>query len=561
MRLFSGFLLVTILLGSPPARSAEPSLPRFVDRTEAAHLRIVTYSGGDEKNHILESTGNGILVLDYDLDGYPDLYFVAAYRLPRPRTGGEERSALYRNNGDGTFTDVTEAAGVAARGVYGHGGCVGDVDADGLPDLYLTAVGPNVLYRNNGDGTFTDITERSGVGDAGPSLGATFFDADGDGDQDLFVANYLDATWEEILSARRTRLWQGSVEVMDGPRGLPEGRNTFYRNHGDGTFEDATQATGFADGGRGYSMGVTSFDYDNDGDVDVYVANDSSPNRLYRNRGDGTFEEVGTLTGSAYNADGRLQGSMGVHFGDYDGDGWFDLVVTQFARDYNTLYRNLGGLLFQDDSFLSHLAEPSFQFLGWGVLFFDADNDADLDLFVANGHIYPQVDDDPSLHESYRQRNQLLVNDDGKLREIGDRSGDAFSLERSSRGAVYVDYDNDGDLDLTVSNQDERPTLLENRTESGSHWVTLELLDGSARTQASGARLEVLAAGKSQVRQSSSGGSYASHNDSRLHVGLGDAVIDRLTVIWPDGARRSFVNLASDRFYFVRRRQDGSSGR
>ncbi len=240
MRFLSGFLLFMVLLGDLPARSAEPSSsppgdpPRFVDRTEAAGLRIVTYSGGAEKNHILESSGNGILVLDYDRDGYPDLYFVAAHRLGTgspPGAGREERSALYHNNGDGTFTDVTQAAGVAAR-VYGHGGCVGDVDGDGLPDIYLTAVGPNVLYRNDGDGTFTDVTERAGVGDAGPSIGATFFDADGDGDQDLFVANYSGATWDEILTARRTRRWQGRVLVMDGPKGLPETPNTFYFNNG-----------------------------------------------------------------------------------------------------------------------------------------------------------------------------------------------------------------------------------------------------------------------------------------------------------------------------------------
>jgi hypothetical protein len=408
MHILSSLLLFAGLLASQPAllagQSPSPSqdqgrdaLPRFVDRSEAAGLSIVTYSGSAEKNHILESSGNGILVLDYDSDGYPDLYFVAAHRLGSPPDAQrEERSALYRNNGDGTFADVTQAAGVAAR-VYGHGGCVGDVDADGLPDLYLTAVGPNILYRNNGDGTFTDISERAKVGDDGASIGATFFDADGDGDQDLFVANYLDATWEEILAARRTRRWQGRVEVMDGPKGLPESRNTFYLNTGDAIFQEATEASGLAVGGRGYSMGVASFDYDNDGDVDLYIANDSTPNRLYRNRGDATFEEVGTLTGSAYNSDGRLQGSMGTHFGDYDGDGWFDLVVTNFARDYNTLYRNLGGVFFQDDSFLSHLAAPTYKTLGWGALFVDVDNDRDLDLFFANGHIYPQVDDDPSL--------------------------------------------------------------------------------------------------------------------------------------------------------------------
>jgi len=535
-------LLLAILPGLPATSGAAP--PRFADRTDAAGLTIVTYSGGDAKNHILESTGNGVLVVDYDGDGYQDLYFVAAYRLPR--SDGDARSTLYRNRGDGTFADVTAAAGVGAR-VYGHGGCVGDVDGDGAPDLYVTALGPNLLYRNRGDGTFTDDTERAGVGDPGPSVGATFFDADGDGDQDLFVANYLEASWEEILSARRTRRWQGKVLVMDGPRGLPESRNTFYRNLGGGTFEEATAASGLASGGRGYSLGVVSFDYDRDGDADLYVANDSSPNFLYRNLGHGTFEDAGVWTGTAYDADGRLQGSMGVHFGDYDGDGWPDLAVTQFAHDHYTLYRNLGGRMFLDVSFASGLAAPTLKPLGWGVLFFDADLDGDLDLFFANGHIYPQVDDDPSLHESFRQRNQLLVNDGGGFHDAGVEAGDAFALERSSRGAAYVDLENDGDLDLVVSNQDARPTLLENVTAAGAHWVVVDAELGT--------RIEVRAGGTTRTRQSSSGGSYASNNDPRLHVGLGDAAaIDRLDVTWPGGARRAFVNLRSDRCYSVRRR-------
>jgi hypothetical protein len=534
--------ILLLAIGSAATHGAE--LPRFADRTDAAGLTIVTYSGGEEKNHILESAGNGVLVVDYDLDGWQDLYFAAAYRLPR--AAGDERGALYRNLGDGTFADVTAAAGVGAR-VYGHGGCVGDVDGDGAPDLYLTALGPNVLYRNDGDGTFSDVTAQAGVGDPGPSIGATFFDADADGDQDLFVANYLDATWDEILGARRTRRWQGKILVMDGPRGLPASRNAFYRNLGEGTFEDATAASGLASGGLGYSLGVVSFDYDVDGDVDLYVANDSSENFLYRNRGDGTFEEVGIWTGAAYNADGRLQGSMGVHFGDYDGDGWPDLAVTQFAHDHYTLYRNLDGQAFLDVSFAAGLAAPTLQPLGWGALFFDADHDRDLDLFFANGHIYPQVDVDPSLHESFRQPNQLLLNDGGRFRDAGAAAGEVFALELSSRGAAYLDLENDGDLDLVVSNQDARPTLLENVTAPGGRWVMVEAPLGT--------RIAVRAGGATQTRQSSSGGSYASHNDPRLHVGLGDArAIDRLDVVWPGGAQRAFENLASDRFYVLRSR-------
>ena len=420
LTLIAGFLA---LLTPPPAES---QLPRFEDRTTAAGISVVTNSGSIEKPHILESTANGVLVLDYDLDGFVDLFFASAYRLPQGSAEEDERSALYRNNGDGTFTDVTVAAGVDVR-AYGHGGCVGDFDADGLPDIYLTILGPNILFRNNGDGTFTDVTDQAGVGDPGPSIGATFFDADGDGDQDLFVGNYLEASWEEIHGARRTRRWRGKVTVMDGPRGLVESRNTFYLNNGDGTFEEATEASGLAVGGYGYSMGVTSFDYDNDGDTDLYVANDSNANRLYSNRGDGTFEEIGTWSGTAYNADGRAQGSMGVGFGDFDGNGWLDLVVTNFAHDYYALYRNLSGQLFQDESFVARLTAPSFRPLGWGALFLDVDHDRDLDLFFANGHIYPQVDEDPSLGETYKQRNQLLVNEEWGVSRDQRAGGGRFS--------------------------------------------------------------------------------------------------------------------------------------
>jgi hypothetical protein len=538
-------LVSTGLAGSSP--------PRFTDRAEAAGLAVVTYSGGEDKNHILESTGNGVLALDYDSDGDQDLYFVNAFRLSeldeRPAYG----SVLYRNEGNRRFVDVTAAAGVGAT-VYGHGGCVGDADGDGLADIYLTAFGPNILYRNNGDGSFSEVTARAGVGDLRWSIGATFFDADGDGDQDLYVGNYIEATWEEILAARRTRRWRGKVYVMDGPRGLPESANTFYLNLGDGSFREATDAAGFSVGGLGYTMGVASFDYDRDGDMDLYVANDSTPNRLYRNRGNGTFEEVGTWTGSAYNADGRMQGSMGAGFGDYDGDGWFDLVVTNFAHDYYTLYRNLAGEYFQDDSFVGRVAVPSFRPLGWAALLFDADQDADLDLFFSNGHIYPQVDDDSALHESYRQKNQLLLNEGGMFRDVSDEAGEGLAVQESSRGAVVVDLENDGDLDIVVSNQDARPTLLENSADDRGHWIVLELDGGQPTDRAMGAVASVVAGGRTQLRQVSSGGSYASQNDLRLHLGLGPVErVERATVSWPDGSRQSFSGLRVDRFYLIGR--------
>jgi enediyne biosynthesis protein E4 len=533
--------------GDPAAAPA----PLLHDATAGSGLTVITWSGGPDKNHILESTGNGVLALDYDGDGDQDLYFVNAFRLAELGRVPEQRSTLYRNEGGLTFLDVTDRAGVGAT-LYGHGGCVGDADGDGLPDLYLTAFGANRLYRNRGDGTFSDATPGAGVGDPGWSIGATFFDADRDGDQDLYVANYIDATWDDVLSARRTRRWRDKVDVMDGPRGLPESANTFYRNDGGGRFVAATEAAGLAEGGRGYSMGVASFDADGDGDPDLYVANDSTPNRLYRNRGDGSFAEVGAESGVAYNAEGRVQGSMGIGVGDYDGDGRPDLAVTNFAHDNDALYRNLDGALFQDDSFVAGLAVPTFVPLGWAAVWLDADNDGDLDLFVANGHIYPQVDDDPSLHESYRQTNQLLLNEAGRLRDASAEADDGLAVIASSRGAAAADLDNDGDTDLAVSNQDALPTLLEARADPAHHWIALELGHGEGGVAAIGAELQASASGRRWVRQILSGGSYASQNDLRAEVGLGAASsVDEVSIRWPDGRRQRLLQLPADRFYRV----------
>jgi len=540
-RLLTALLATAWILGL--ANRSWGQTPQFRDSTESAGIAVVTWSGSVDKPHILESTGNGVLTLDFDGDGFQDLLLVSAFRLPRDESSADERSVLYRNNGDGTFVDVTDRAGLAFE-IYGHGGCVGDVDGDDLPDLYVTNFGPNLLYRNNGDGTFTDITDSAGVGDPGWGIGATLFDADGDGDQDLYVGNYIEAEWDEILSAERTRAWRGRVMVMDGPRGLPEGENVFYLNNGDGTFREATEPAGMKVGGMGYSMGVVSFDYDLDGDIDVYVANDSTANRLYRNRGDATFEEVATWTGCAYNADGNTQGSMGVGVGDYDGNGWFDLVVTNFAHDYYALYRNLDGELFQDDAFVARLAVPSYVPLGWAPLLMDVDQDRDLDLFLANGHIYPQVDEDPSLGESYRQRNQLLVNHDGLFEDISGQAGAPFVVEESSRGAVWVDLENDGDLDIVVSNQDARPTVMENVTATAGHWLQVSVPLGSL--------VRVTTGNQTQIRQVISGGSYASNNDPRLHVGLGGVDrVDRIEVSWPGGPRQVFLEIPANRIYVV----------
>lgn len=524
---------------------------QFRDRAKSAGLDMVTWSGGTEKNHILESTGNGVLLLDYDGDGLLDVYFVNAIRLLPGRKTEPHSNTLYRNRGNGTFVDVTREAGVGSS-AFGVGGAVGDIDNDGLPDIYVTNWGPNTLFRNNGDGTFTDRTESSGVGDPRWSVGAVFFDPDEDGDPDLFVANYIETSWDEVWTAERVRLWRGRVKVLDGPRGLRGSRNTYYRNEGDGTFTDATEVSGFAGTGQ-YTMGVVSFDYDDDGDTDLYTANDSMPNCLYRNRGDGTFEEVGALSGSAYNADGATQGSMGIDVGDFDNDGRFDLVVTNFAHDYDILYRNLGGS-FVDQSFVAGLAVPTFAPLGWGVHFLDVDHDMDLDLFMSYGHIYPQVDADPVLHETFLQKDLLLLNQGGKFEDVSASAGSAFEVLESGRGSAAGDLDNDLDLDIVVSNQDARPTYMVNESEGSGHSILVELFDTAGTRQALGARLEATAGGVAQIRQVSSGGSYASQNDFRAHFGLGgNAILDRLTITWLDGEKETFERLPADRAYVIRR--------
>ena len=526
---------------------------QFVDRSSAAKLNVVTYTGGVEKNHILETTGNGVLVVDYDNDFDQDLYFVNGFSFPKRGETKAHSNVLYRNNSDGTFLDVTSASGTGAT-LYGQGGCVGDIDNDGHPDMYITNFGPNILYRNNGNGTFTDIAAKAKVADPKWSIGCTFFDADADGDQDLYVANYLDATWQEVHAARRTRLWRGKVEVLDGPKGLPGSSDTFYVNNGDGTFTEATAKAGLSAGSDFYGMGVVSFDYDNDGDMDLYVANDSTPNCLYRNRGNGTFEEVGTVAGAGYNADGQEQGSMGVDFGDYNNDGWFDLAVTNFAHDYYTLYRSLSGKFFQDDSYAAGIAVPTFVPLGWGTLFFDADHDADLDLFFANGHIYPQVEKDPSLHETFRQKSQLFLNENAKFREISSSAGSGFQMMKSARGAALGDFDNDGDLDIVVSNQDDKPSLLMNESRTANHWLSLKLIDTKGSPLAIGSRVTITTGKLSQMRQIASGGSYASQNDLRVHFGVADSKnIDKIVIRWPDGTTETHTALTPDSLYVLQR--------
>ena len=444
MRCRQVVVLVLLSIGLPacgplaprtPAKPSLPAEPRFVNAAPEAGVTTVLYCGGTDKDHILESVGSGGAFVDYDEDGRLDLFLVNGWALDEEpaRVRIKGRNALYRNVGGGRFQDVTEKSGVGDEG-WGCGVCAGDYDNDGHVDLFVTGFGRSRLYRNRGDGTFEQVAKRAGVDAAGWGAGAAFFDADGDGDLDLYLARYIDATLEEVHAARRTSTWREKVKVMAGPFGMRGGKDQFFRNNGDGTFRDATAEAGMTDLAESYGLGVLASDLDNDGDVDVYVANDSNPNFLYRNDGKGHFTEVGSWSGAGLSGEGIAQAGMGVDAADFDGDGLQDIFVTNFARDHATLYKNLGNLLFNDISASLRLKEMTHESLKWGCAFFDFDNDGDLDLVIANGHIYPQVDQAPELKESYRQRPILLRNDAGRLTDVSLAAGPGMQIAASARG-------------------------------------------------------------------------------------------------------------------------------
>jgi hypothetical protein len=502
----------------PGSAGLEPSPVRL---EEAARLPARTYSGGPTKDHILESVGTGVALFDYDGDGLLDVYLVSAAELTRSRERVPHRNALYRNLGGFRFEDVSRRAGVDAA-AWGSGVCAGDYDGDGRLDLYVTNWGANLLFRNRGDGAFDETAERAGVAAGGWSTGCAFLDADADGDLDLYVARYVQTTWDDVVRARRTLVWRGGPRIMVGPAGLPGEADLFFDNVGGGRFVDATEARGLGDPAGGYGFSVVTTDFDDDGFVDLFVANDSTPNFLYHNRGDGRFESVGLAAGVAINAEARAQAGMGADAGDYDGDGRADIVLTAFAHDNNTLYRNLDGRQFEDATGAAGLRASSFERMGWGTSFLDADLDGRLDLFFVNGHIFSDIGEYPWLRESYAQRNQLLLNRAGRFADVSESAGAGLRLARVGRGLAVGDLDRDGDPDLVVTNMDDAPTVLENRQETGHRWIAFRVAAPGGNRFGIGARVTIAAGGRRQFREVRSGGSFLSQGDLAALFGLGD---------------------------------------
>ncbi len=516
----------------------------FADRSAESGVGFRHFAGSLQKRLLVEEVSGGVGILDFDGDGLLDLFFVSG---PSPGGDGRGRNRLYRNLGGWTFQDVTESAGVGHSG-WSMGVSVGDSDGDGLPDLYVTNVGPNLLYRNNGDGTFTEIATRAGVAGSSFSSGSAFADYDGDGDLDLYVANYVVYDLANPPMADQVCQYRG-IDVACGPRGMEPAFGVLYRNDGKGGFTDVSEAAGIRRASPGFGLGVIWSDLDGDGDQDLFVANDSTPNHLFVNQGDGTFSEEALLAGVAMGENAESQACMGVDVADFNGDGFMDIVATNFSEEPNALYAGAARLLFLNVANRSGLGLASFYRLAWGVNWLDADLDGDLDLFVANGHIYPQVDL-KGLDVHYRQPNQLFVNRAGRLAPSPSEAG--LAVEKSSRGSAVGDLDNDGDMDIVVNNMDDTPTLLRNETIRAGHWLLLDLRGKGANRLALGARVEVETEALKMSREVRGGGGYLSQNDLRLHFGLGSAKTAKVEIRWPDGSRTELPDVAADRILQVR---------
>ena len=550
----SALLVLNIVLAAlhVEAQDQKPASIHFTNVTVPAGIKFVHFKGNDGISINREEFGPGVCVADFDGDGWQDIYFVNGRDLYN--RGILVRNALYHNNGDGTFTDVTDKAGVPGTG-YGLGCVWGDYDNDGFPDLFVTQYGRNVLYHNNGNGTFTDVTDKAGVAGLEDGTlfhsGATFLDYDRDGRLDLYVGGYV------ALEPNGPRYCElGKVHSSCPPSAYKGSANSLYHNNGDGTFTNVTRAAKiYQPGGKNLSVGAA--DYDNDGWPDIFVANDGLEAYLYHNEHNGTFKEIGLSAGMALTSHGHVMAAMCIALGDYDNDGWLDLYISDFQKSSDHLWHNDGKGFFDEVSDQAGITGPTRDVLSFGGGFFDYDNDGWLDLFIANGHVYPEVEQvTPEIR--YKQLNSLFHNEGhGKFVETSKQAGSGFETPYVGRGVAFADFDNDGFMDLVVANNGDPPLLLHNNGGNGNHFLNFKLVGTKSNRDAMGARIRVLAAGLSQVREIAGGGSYLSQSDLRAHFGLGKAArAEAVEIQWPSGQRQVFHDVGADKFYQIEEGRD-----
>jgi hypothetical protein len=535
-----------------PAPSGRPFNAHLVDVASAAGLHApVIYGGVESKKYILEATGCGCAFVDYDNDGWMDIFLLSGVRLDSTPAGATNR--LYKNNRDGTFTDVTEKAGLRAAG-WASAVCIGDYNNDGFEDIFCTYFGQNILYRNNGDGTFTDVTKAAGLWNSQPRWGAgcSFLDYNRDGHLDLFVSNYVGFSLQHapVPGENANCNWKG-IPVECGPRGLPTGRHSLYRNNGDGTFSDVSQEAGIAGATSSYGMTVVAADLDEDGWQDIYVACDSTPSLLFMNNHDGTFREEGVLRGVALSDDGMEQAGMGVGVGDCDLDGHLDLFKTHFADDANVLYQNDGKGNFNDVTWASRVGVET-RYVCWGAGIVDLDNDGYPDLFMVTGNVYPEVERKLPQYPNKTPRAVFRNLGNYTFEELMDAAGPGVSEAHCSRGCAFGDYDNDGDIDVLIVNLNEPPSLLCNNLKGKQNWIKVKLEGVKSNRSAIGARVLVHYGGKTQVQAVLSQSSFYSCNDPRLHFGLGSSTSADVEVYWPNGLHETFKRIPANQLITLR---------
>jgi enediyne biosynthesis protein E4 len=549
------FGLVILMLLNRAVRTQEIAHLAFsftnVARDAGLHSPTV-FGGATSNRYLLETTGTGLAFIDFDNDGWLDLFVVNGSTLEGFPPDRAPINHLYRNNGHGKFEDVTARAGVGSSG-WGQGACVGDYDNDGFDDLFVSYWGQNRFYRNRRDGSFEDVTQAAGLLNQRTrwGTGCAFLDFDRDGRLDIFVANYIDLDLATAPTPESGLCRYKGVQVACGPPGLPGGKNALYHNRGDKTFEDVSDKARITAASGTYGLGVSTLDFNNDGWVDLYVANDSNPSALYQNNRDGTFTDIGIRAGCAFSQDGKPQAGMGVAIGDYDRNGTMDIFKTNFAGDTSTLYANTGNGLCEDKTFVGGIGVNS-RWLGWGDAFVDFDHDGWLDLFLTNGHVYPEVVQ-LKTEAGYKQRKVVYRNlGNGRFVDVSERLGPPVTTPKAGRGAAFADFDNDGAIDIAISNVNDLPDLFRLQTNPSNHWVTLKLV-GTPNQDAIGARVRLVAKGAEQWQEVRGGGSYLSQNDFRINFGLGSADrADRIEVRWPDGREEVWSDLPADRFHTLK---------